>query len=141
MVCRICVGRGDGRRRGRHEDAEDEEGPSVREWVKTYGVDPEYGLRRNRRMTENYFQRIIRMPYIRLVSKYGVVYADEYPALKSDEDDALDLDNIVQISSNYRPQYHEPFVHGSARFVESIKRVIFIGGGDSMLLQMTTQMM
>ena len=36
---------------------EEEEGPSVQEWLQTYGVDPEYGLRRNRRMTDRYFKR------------------------------------------------------------------------------------
>jgi spermidine synthase len=52
-------------------------------------------------------------------------------------DVVMDLDNIVQISSNYRPQYHEYVTHAAARFVKDIKRVIFIGGGDSMLLHET----
>lgn len=52
-------------------------------------------------------------------------------------DVVMDLDNIVQISSNYRPQYHEYVTHAAARFVPKIKRVIFIGGGDSMLLHET----
>jgi len=46
----------------------------------------------------------------------------------------MDLDGVLQISSNYRPQYHEYVTHAAARFVPKIKRVIFIGGGDSMLL-------
>lgn len=46
----------------------------------------------------------------------------------------MDLDNIVQICANYRPQYHEYVTHVAARFVKTVKRVIFIGGGDSMLL-------
>ena len=49
----------------------------------------------------------------------------------------LVLDNVIQICSNYRPQYHEFSVHAAARFVDSIKRVVFIGGGDSMLLHET----
>ena len=52
-------------------------------------------------------------------------------------DVVMDLDNIVQISSNYRPQYHEYVTHAAARFVPKIQRVIFIGGGDSMLLHET----
>ena len=44
------------------------------------------------------------------------------------------LDKIYQICSSYRPHYHEMMVHYSARFLPEIKRVIFIGGGDSMLL-------
>ena len=58
----------------------------MKEWLQTYGVDPEYGLKRNRRMTEKYFWKILKTPYIRVISKYGVMYQDEYPARKSDED-------------------------------------------------------
>lgn len=50
------------------------------------------------------------------------------------KDICMDLDSIVQICSCYRPHYHEFVVHSAARFVDSIKRVIFIGGGDAMLL-------
>mmetsp|Transcript_11670 Transcript_11670/g.24673 ORF Transcript_11670/g.24673 Transcript_11670/m.24673 type:complete len:1268 (-) Transcript_11670:237-4040(-) len=50
------------------------------------------------------------------------------------DDTCMDLDNIVQICSNYRPQYHEFSAHAAGRFVKDVKRVIFIGGGDSMLL-------
>jgi spermidine synthase len=52
----------------------------------------------------------------------------------STDDICMDLDNIVQICACYRPQYHEYVTHAAARFVKDIKRVIFIGGGDSMLL-------
>jgi spermidine synthase/S-adenosylmethionine/arginine decarboxylase-like enzyme len=50
------------------------------------------------------------------------------------DDICMDLDDIVQICASYRPQYHEYVTHAAARFVQTIKRVIFIGGGDSMLL-------
>eukprot|EP00536_Pseudo-nitzschia_multiseries_P016027 jgi/Psemu1/263354/estExt_Genewise1Plus.C_10040002 len=53
---------------------------------------------------------------------------------ESTDDTCMDLDNIVQICSNYRPQYHEFSAHAAGRFVKDVKRVIFIGGGDSMLL-------
>ena len=46
----------------------------------------------------------------------------------------MDLDNIVQICDDYRPQYHEYSTHGAGRYVKDVKRIIFIGGGDSMLL-------
>jgi spermidine synthase/S-adenosylmethionine/arginine decarboxylase-like enzyme len=49
-------------------------------------------------------------------------------------DKCLDLDDIVQICASYRPHYHEPFVHFPASYLKDIKRVAFIGGGDSMLL-------
>ena len=44
--------------------------------------------------------------------------------------------DILQQCTKYRPHYHEMFVHYSARFItdSSIKRVIWVGGGDSMLL-------
>ncbi len=50
------------------------------------------------------------------------------------KDVVMELDDITQIASVYRPQYHEYSVHAAARFLSSVKRVIFIGGGDSMLL-------
>ena len=72
---------------------------------------------------------------------YDVVYSEKtnYQTLNfaihpEDKDVCMDLDDIVQICSNYRPQYHEFSMHGAAKFLDSIKRVIFIGGGDSMLL-------
>jgi Spermine/spermidine synthase domain/SET domain len=40
----------------------------------------------------------------------------------------------LQICANYRPHYHEYITHGAGRFVEDVRRIIFIGGGDSMLL-------
>jgi hypothetical protein len=55
--------------------------------------------------------------------------------IQPDENDiCMNLDSIVQICSNYRPQYHEYMVHAAARYVDTVRRVIFIGGGDSMLL-------
>ena len=50
------------------------------------------------------------------------------------EDTCLTLDNTVQICASYRPHYHEMVVHNTARFLDKIKRVVFVGGGDSMLL-------
>mmetsp|Transcript_20512 Transcript_20512/g.48181 ORF Transcript_20512/g.48181 Transcript_20512/m.48181 type:complete len:916 (-) Transcript_20512:8-2755(-) len=49
-------------------------------------------------------------------------------------DVCMSLDDIVQICSSYRPNYHEPFVHFPAVYLKEFKRVAFIGGGDSMLL-------
>lgn len=53
-----------------------------------------------------------------------------------DRDTCMDLDDTVQICDSYRPHYHEYMVHQTARFLpkDSIKRVLFVGGGDSMLL-------
>jgi len=50
------------------------------------------------------------------------------------KDTCFDLDGTVQICGSYRPHYHEMAVHYPARFLDSIKRVAFVGGGDSMLL-------
>ena len=52
------------------------------------------------------------------------------------EDKCLRLDSTLQQCSTYRPHYHEPFVHLSASYVTNhdVKRVVFVGGGDSMLL-------
>eukprot|EP00985_Skeletonema_marinoi_P027857 scaffold23458_cov83-Skeletonema_marinoi.AAC.1 len=49
------------------------------------------------------------------------------------EDKCLWLDHTMQQCATYRPHYHEPFVHLSAAYTD-VKRVVFVGGGDSMLL-------
>merc|ERR1719343_1004503 len=49
-------------------------------------------------------------------------------------DICMDLEDTVQICSSYRPHYHEFSSHFAARFVDNIKRVVFVGGGDSMML-------
>jgi hypothetical protein len=56
-------------------------------WIGTYGVDPEYGLRRNRRITESSFKRMLNLPYARLITdRFGIVYVDHHPAKLSDEE-------------------------------------------------------
>ena len=55
----------------------------------------------------------------------------EHPENK---DTCFDLDTTVQICGSYRPHYHEMFVHYAARYVDKVKRVLWVGGGDSMLL-------
>merc|ERR1719253_881833 len=55
------------------------------------------------------------------------------------EDKCLRLDATLQQCSTYRPHYHEPFVHLSASYLNDgylsgVRRVVFVGGGDSMLL-------
>jgi len=52
----------------------------------------------------------------------------------NNRDTCMDLDSIVQICDSYRPHYHEMVVHYTARFLPKIERVLFVGGGDSMLL-------
>jgi len=51
-----------------------------------------------------------------------------------DYDICMNLETTLQICSSYRPHYHEYFVHFPARFLKKVERVIFIGGGDAMLL-------
>eukprot|EP01038_Epipyxis_sp_PR26KG_P006206 gene6206-8548_t len=59
------------------------------EWILTYGVDPEYGLKRNRRITERIFQKMLRTKHVRLLTwKYGIVYVNCYPPPKSEEEAA-----------------------------------------------------
>ncbi|KAL3912356.1 MAG: hypothetical protein SGILL_006918, partial [Bacillariaceae sp.] len=54
---------------------------------------------------------------------------------RNDTDDVcMTLDNIIQICANYRPHYHEYITHAAGRYVKDVKKIMFIGGGDSMLL-------
>jgi spermidine synthase len=55
---------------------------------------------------------------------------------KDNGNTCMDLEKTIQICGSYRPHYHEYMVHQIAKFLplNSIKRVLFVGGGDSMLL-------
>ena len=65
-------------------------------------------------------------------SKYQNIAFYEKPET---HDKCLELETTVQICANYRPYYHEPFVHFPATLLPSPpKRVVFVGGGDAMLL-------
>ena len=70
-------------------------------------------------------------PYEQKESYYQTMKWQHRP---EDEDMCLHLDDMLQICSSYRPHYHEFFVHYPARYMESVKRVIFLGSGDAMLL-------
>ena len=50
------------------------------------------------------------------------------------QDTCFMINNRFQSCASYRPHYHEIFVHYPARFLNEVKRVVFVGGGDSMLL-------
>lgn len=52
-------------------------------------------------------------------------------------DVCMSLDDILQICHSYRPHYHEPYVHFPAAYLKEMKRIVFIGGGDAMLLHET----
>ena len=46
----------------------------------------------------------------------------------------FDINNSVQMCSNFRPHRHEYMTHSAARYVESVKRVAIVGNGNSMML-------
>lgn len=49
-------------------------------------------------------------------------------------DVCFSLDHTWQQCGSYRPHYHEMVTHYGARFLPEIKRVLWVGGGDSLLL-------
>ncbi len=49
-------------------------------------------------------------------------------------DACLFLEDYLHACVSNRPHYHEVFVHYPAYFLEKVERVLFIGGGDSMVL-------
>jgi spermidine synthase/S-adenosylmethionine/arginine decarboxylase-like enzyme len=50
------------------------------------------------------------------------------------EDACLFLNEYLHACASNRPHYHEVFVHYPAHFLDKVERVLFIGGGDSMVL-------
>jgi len=53
---------------------------------------------------------------------------------KALNDTCLYMDEYLHTCMSFRPHYHEYFVHYPARFLDEIKRVAFIGGGDNMIV-------
>lgn len=70
------------------------ERPPVSSWIRTYGVDPDYGLKRNRRITERLFQRMLKMRYVRFKSRFGIVYLESYPP-KQPGDELLEMQGLT----------------------------------------------
>jgi hypothetical protein len=68
----------------------------------------------------------------RSISHYQTI--EYYMEMKTKEM-CFHIDGIFQMCSSYRPHYHEMAVHMPARYLlNSMKRVLWIGGGDAMLL-------
>ena len=67
----------------------------------------------------------------RIKSQYQEIYFIEHP---EHHDVCFELDTTWQICGSYRPHYHELGTHYPASFLPELKRVLWVGGGDSMLL-------
>lgn len=70
---------------------------------------------------------------ISIKSHYQEIFFFQHPVTK---DMCMKLDDTVQQCTSYRPHYHEFAVHFPSRFLNphQVKRVLFVGGGDSMVL-------
>ena len=70
---------------------------------------------------------------ISIQSHYQEIFFFQHPKTK---DMCMKLDDTVQQCTSYRPHYHEFAVHFPSRFLKQhqVKRVLFVGGGDSMVL-------
>lgn len=75
------------------EESDSEEArPPVSEWIDTYGRDAEYGLKRNRRITEKLFRKMLHTRYVRFKSKrFGILYLDSYPPKKTEDEVAAEM--------------------------------------------------
>jgi hypothetical protein len=64
-----------------------------------------------------------------LYSHYQKLLFEVHPETR---DACFQLDRALQQCTSYRAHYHEVGVHYAARYLDSVKRVVWIGGGDSM---------
>jgi len=58
----------------------------------------------------------------------------EFTYNEDKDNSCLHLSGWLQTCTNFRPHYHEAFVHVPAQYVDDVKRVAFLGGGDNMIL-------
>jgi hypothetical protein len=84
---------------------EEEKPEPVSNWILTYGVDQEYILKRNRRITERLFQKILRTRYIRILTKYGITYVDSYPPKKTEEEILIEMQEGIKDSLTNRKDF------------------------------------
>jgi len=90
-------------------------------------------LKYNRQTCEN--KEVMQFPDYFMLEGLKTHYQELNFAFRQEDGDiCMDLEDTVQICSSYRPHYHEFSSHFAARFVDNIKRVLFVGGGDSMML-------
>ena len=57
-----------------------------------------------------------------------------HPGGNTDET-CLSLSHWVHACSSVDPYYHEAFVHMPAQYAKEVKRILYIGGGDNMILR------
>ncbi|GKY97905.1 hypothetical protein MPSEU_000748500 [Mayamaea pseudoterrestris] len=67
----------------------------------------------------------------KVVSHYQRLEFDVHPETR---ETCFWLDMYVQQCTSYRPHYHEVAIHYTARYLDKVQRIAWIGGGDSMLL-------
>ncbi|KAG7349320.1 spermidine synthase [Nitzschia inconspicua] len=73
-----------------------------------------------------------RMPYnFATESQYQEI---DFRYSKDADNTCMSLSGWLQTCSTVRPHYHEAFVHIAGQYVEKVKRVIYLGGGDNMIL-------
>ena len=53
---------------------------------------------------------------------------------QNNKDVCLLIDHVIHSCTSYRPHVHEMIVHYPAQFLNSIQRVLYVGGGDLFLL-------
>ncbi len=68
-------------------------------------------------------------------SHYQTIEFKEYLDINTgNKNKCLFLQGWVQTCTSFRPHYHEWLIHYPASFLKEVKRVLFIGGGDNMIL-------
>ena len=72
------------------------------------------------------------LPIEKIATSYQLLEFETNPTMNNDM--CMSVDDVVKSCLSYRPHYHEMVVHFAAAYMSDIKRVIFIGGGDAMLL-------
>lgn len=88
----------------------------VSDWISTYGTDPEFGLRRNRRIVTRAFNKMLTMKYVRFLTRYGIMYLNQYPintvlpedadvSMADDDDSELDAE-VSMTESASQAQSH-----------------------------------
>eukprot|EP00957_Ditylum_brightwellii_P211358 15366085-Ditylum_brightwellii.AAC.1 len=108
--------------------------PGYQDFDKTVGIFLESSYTEYTCNYDEVMRRLDKEPYEDLERIRSLYQTSTFSWNKETRATCFDIEGTVQICDDYRPHYHEMSVHYAARYLDNIKRVLWVGGGDSMLL-------
>jgi spermidine synthase len=127
------------------DDEDDEEEDKCYDTPSLEGRYPDFELTLDMQSEYRYIYQcetlVFGVAHYKMIDETGSYYQSiDYYHDPETKDTCFDLDRIFQMCGSYRPHYHEMVTHKTARYLPvPPKRVLWVGGGDAMLLHEITK--